>query len=72
MDNSGATAAWNQVLATYYLYDTQPVSIDLTAHVTSKIVDGIFSEMYLEEYNIRHNANHRSSNLMKKVFALLD
>lgn len=72
MDNNGATAAWNQVLATYYLYETQPVSIDMTAHVTSKIVDGIFSEMYMEEYNIRHNANHRSSNLMKKVFALLD
>lgn len=72
MDNSGATAAWNQVLATYYQYDPQPVSIDMTDYVTSKVVDGIFSEMYLEEYNVRHNAAHRSSNLMKKVFALLD
>jgi hypothetical protein len=72
MDNSGATAAWNQVLTTYYTYQSQPVSIDLTAYMTKKIVDGIFSEMYLEEYNIRHNPDHRSSTLMKKVFALLD
>lgn len=43
-------------------------SLDLDDYVTSKTLDGLFTEIGAQEQSIRHNPGARSTDLLKKVF----
>ena len=48
------------------------VNPDLNDYVTKKTMDGVFKMIAVEEKNIRNNLASRTSDLLKKVFALQD
>lgn len=50
----------------------EPVNTDLADHVTQRALDGLFRKVALEEENIRANIAARSSELLRRVFALQD
>jgi hypothetical protein len=43
-------------------------SLDLDNYVTSKTLDGLFTEIGAQEQSIRHNPGARTTDLLKKVF----
>ena len=45
---------------------------DLTDYTTNKAMEGVFKMIAVEEVNIRTNLNARTSDLLKKVFAMQD
>ncbi len=45
---------------------------DLTDYTTNKAMEGVFKMIAVEEKEIRTNLTARSSDLLKKVFALQD
>ena len=47
-------------------------SSDLTDYTTTKAMEGVFKMVAVEEKEIRTNLSARSSDLLKKVFALQD
>ncbi len=48
------------------------VNPDLTDYVTRKAMEGVYKKIAVEEKKIRTNINERSTELLKKVFALQD
>jgi len=48
------------------------VNPDLTDYTTNKALEGVFKMIAVEEKSIRTNLNSRTSDLLKKVFALQD
>jgi hypothetical protein len=48
------------------------VNPDLTDYTTNKALEGVFKMIALEEKNIRSNLSSRTSDLLKKVFAMQD
>jgi len=69
----GADVIWTKIIKQY---NTLPlvtkVNPDLTDYVTNKALDGVFKMITVEEKNIRTNINARTSDVLKKVFALQD
>ena len=69
----GADVIWTKIIKQY---NTIPfvtkVNPDLTDYVTNKALDGVFKMITVEEKNIRTNINARTSDVLKKVFALQD
>ncbi len=51
---------WNQIMNSYYNYSSTPVNVDLQGYIIDKMLDGIFEEMRIEEYNIRMDSTHQS------------
>jgi hypothetical protein len=51
---------------------TTKINPDLKAYVTQKAMDGLFLQIAAEELNIRKNSAFRTTDLMKKVFAMAD
>jgi hypothetical protein len=69
----GADVVWTTIIKQY---NTVPfvskVNPDITDYVTNKALDGVFKMITVEEKNIRTDLNARTSDVLKKVFALQD
>lgn len=69
----GADQVWNNIITKYNSIPlVTKVNPDLTDYTTNKAMEGVFKMIAVEEGNIRTNLNARSSDLLKKVFALQD
>lgn len=69
----GADQVWNNIITKYNAIPlVTKVNPDLTDYTTNKAMDGVFKMVAVEETAIRTNMNARSSDLLKKVFALQD
>ena len=69
----GADKIWSNIITKY---NTVPfvtkVNPDLTDYTTNKALEGVFKMIAIEEKSIRSNLNSRTSDLLRKVFALQD
>ncbi|BCY29571.1 DUF4197 domain-containing protein [Flavobacterium okayamense] len=69
----GADKVWNQIITKYNSIPlVKKVNPDLTDYTTNKAMDGVFKMIAVEEKDIRNNFASRTSDLLKKVFALQD
>jgi hypothetical protein len=69
----GADKVWNNIITKYNSIPlVTKVNPDLTDYTTNKAMEGVFKMIAVEEGNIRTNLNARSSDLLKKVFAMQD
>lgn len=69
----GADKVWNQIISKYNSIPlVNKVNSDLNDYVTNQAMKGVFKMVAVEEKDIRNNLNARSSELLKKVFALQD
>ncbi len=69
----GADQVWNNIITKYNSIPlVKKVNPDLTDYTTNKAMDGVFKMIAVEEKNIRNNLSSRTSDLLKKVFALQD
>ena len=73
VDNSlnqvGAIQSYNNIMGNYKKLPLVPdVQADLTQHVLTKGIDGIFYYLALEEGKIRNDPAKRTTELLKKVF----
>lgn len=69
----GADVIWASLISKYNTLPlVQKVNPDITDYVTNKALEGVFKMITVEEKNIRSNLNSRTSNMLKKVFALQD
>jgi len=68
-----ADGVWKDIITRYnQLPFVQQVNPDLTDYVTNKALEGVFKKVAVEEQKIRTDLNERTSDLLKKVFALQD
>lgn len=73
LDHVGADKVWANIIEQYNKIPlTSEVNPDLTDYVTDKALEGVFKMIAVEEKNIRTNLSSRTSDLLKKVFALQD
>ena len=69
----GADKVWSQIITKYNSIPlVKKVNPDLTDYTTNKAMEGVFKMIAVEEKDIRTNLASRSSDLLKKVFALQD
>lgn len=69
----GADKIWNQIITKYNSIPlVKKVNPDLTDYTTNKAMEGVFKMIAVEEKDIRNNLSSRTSELLKKVFALQD
>lgn len=69
----GADKIWTDLITKYNnLPLTNNVNPDLTDYVTGEALKGVFTMVEVEELNIRTKVSSRSSDLLRKVFALQD
>lgn len=69
----GATDLWSGAINKYNKIPfTTSVNPDLTDYVTQKAMEGVFKMIAQEEIQIRENVGARSTDLLKRVFALQD
>lgn len=69
----GADKIWANIITKYNSIPlVKKVNPDLTDYTTNKAMQGVFTMISVEEKNIRTNLTSRSSDLLKKVFALQD
>ena len=69
----GADKIWTQIITKYNSIPlVKKVNPDLTDYTTNKAMEGVFKMIALEEKDIRTNFSARTSDLLKKVFALQD
>ncbi|MFA5300377.1 MAG: DUF4197 domain-containing protein [Lutibacter sp.] len=69
----GADKIWKDLITRYNnLPLTADVNPDLTDYVTNEALKGVFTMVEVEEVGIRANVSKRTSDLLKKVFALQD
>lgn len=69
----GADKIWNDLISKYNSIPlTNKVNPDLTDYVTNEALKGVFTMVEVEERDIRANFSSRTSDLLKKVFALQD
>lgn len=69
----GADKVWATIINKYNsLPLVSKVNPDITDYVTNKAMDGVFKMIAVEENNIRGNFSARTSDLLKKVFAMQD
>ena len=69
----GADEIWSNLITKYNnLPLTNNVNTDLTDYVTTEALKGVYTMIAVEEKEIRSNVSSRSSDLLKKVFALQD
>ncbi|MBT8245361.1 MAG: DUF4197 domain-containing protein [Winogradskyella sp.] len=77
IDNSfskvGADQIWTNLITKYNALPlTSNVNPDLTDYVTNEALDGIYTMIAVEEKEIRTKISSRTTDLLKKVFALQD
>lgn len=69
----GADKVWTNIINKYNAIPlVKKVNPDLTDYTTNKAMDGVFKMITIEEQKIRTDINSRTSDLLKKVFALQD
>ena len=69
----GADLIWASIIKKYNTIPfVKTINPDITDYVTNKSLDGVFKMITVEEKNIRTNLNARTSDVLKKVFALQD
>ena len=69
----GADKVWNQIITKYNSIPlVKKVNPDLNDYVTNEAMKGVFKMVAVEEKNIRTNLNSRTSDLLKRVFAMQD
>lgn len=69
----GADQIWRTLIQNYNQVPlTQHVNPNLTEYVTSEALKGVYTMIELEEVEIRNNINERSTELLRRVFALQD
>ena len=69
----GADQIWNNLITQYNAIPlTANVNPDLTNYVTTEALKSVFKMVSKEEMNIRTKLNSRTSDLLRKVFALQD
>ena len=69
----GADKIWNNLITKYNsLPLTNDVNPDLTDYVTGEALKGVYTMIAVEEKNIRTKLSSRTTDLLKKVFALQD
>lgn len=69
----GADVIWTKIIKQYNTIPfVNKVNPDLTDYVTNKALEGVFKMVAVEEKNIRTDLNARTSDLLKKVFAMQD
>jgi len=73
LNDVGATKIWETLITKYNSIPlVTKVNPNLTDYTTNKALEGVFKMIAVEEKNIRTNLTSRSSDLLKKVFALQD
>ena len=69
----GADKVWTNIITKYNAIPlVTKVNPDLTDYTTNKAMEGVFKMIAIEEKEIRTNLTARSSDLLKRVFALQD
>jgi hypothetical protein len=69
----GADKVWNQIITKYNSIPlVKKVNPDLNDYVTNEAMKGVFKMVAVEEKDIRNNFSARTSDLLKRVFALQD
>lgn len=69
----GADQIWNNLINKYNtLPFTNDVNPDLTDYVTGEALKGVYTMIAVEEKDIRTKLSSRTTDLLKKVFALQD
>ena len=69
----GADRIWTDLITKYNnLPLTKDVNTDLTDYVTGEALKGVFTMVEIEENEIRDKVSKRTSDLLKRVFALQD
>lgn len=69
----GADKVWANIITKYNSVPlVKKVNPDLTDYTTNKALEGVFKMIAVEEKSIRTDLNSRTSDLLKKVFALQD
>ncbi|WP_248723292.1 DUF4197 domain-containing protein [Seonamhaeicola sp. ML3] len=69
----GADSIWKNLITKYNnLPFTKDVNTDLTDYVTKEALNGVYTMIAQEEKEIRTKASSRTTDLLKKVFALQD
>ncbi|MGA8854686.1 MAG: DUF4197 domain-containing protein [Christiangramia sp.] len=73
LDKVGATQVWKNIIQKYNsLPITSNVNPDLPDYVTNEALDGVFLMIAREENDIRNTLSARTTDLLRKVFALQD
>ena len=69
----GADQIWSNIITKYNALPlTTDVNPDLTDYVTNEALKGVYKMIEVEELKIRSDLNSRTTDLLKKVFALQD
>jgi len=69
----GADVVWAKIIEKYNAIPlVSKVNPDINDYVTNKAMEGVFTMIAVEEKDIRSNLNSRTSDVLKKVFALQD
>lgn len=69
----GADQIWSNLITKYNtLPFTNDVNADLTSYVTKEALKGVYTMIAVEEKEIRNKISSRTTDLLKKVFALQD
>lgn len=69
----GADVVWAKIIDKYNAIPlVSKVNPDINDYVTNKAMEGVFKMIAVEEKDIRTNLDSRTSDLLKKVFALQD
>lgn len=73
LDKVGATEIWSEIIQRYNkLPLTQDVNPDLPDYVTNQALDGVYTMIAIEEKQIRNDITARTTDLLRRVFALQD
>lgn len=73
LDKVGATQIWNNIITQYNAIPlTNNVNPDLADYVTREALKGVFTMIAVEEKEIRNNFSSRTTDLLRRVFALQD
>lgn len=69
----GADQIWQNVIQNYnQIPFTKSVNPNLTDYVTNEALKGVYKMIEIEEQQIRNDVRERSSDLLRRVFALQD
>ncbi|RTE53040.1 DUF4197 domain-containing protein [Arenibacter aquaticus] len=72
-DKVGADQIWSNLITKYNnLPLTKKVNPDLTDYVTQEALKGVYTMIAIEEKEIRTQVSSRTSDILRKVFALQD
>ena len=73
LDRVGATEIWGNLIQRYNALPlTKNVTTDLADYVTQEALEGVYTMIAVEEKKIRTQTASRTTDLLKRVFALQD